>query len=280
MTAPTCPRRVFVDRELVPVRFWNNVIKFISDKSSWRCRCSHRCRRSCRCCCRHRCRRWHWQSARSSCRASSWVSSWFFGNFSAYWRFQTRWSRYYCCVGAVVMFYAHFVRRGLDRGRDADANHLLPADIFISRAGSDAGTVWPRDRSFLHRRRRCARHRCCRCRRCRCSHARRCQTRRTYATRRTQIVDQRREILLSVFQRSLTDRIEANDLLAATRLRPRHWDRSAPARISGYPVDRCFVLMRLSGRAIARWRGRVVTSTSKTSASLRCRRHGAVYEDR
>jgi len=59
------------------------------------------------------------------------------------------------------MLDAHFIRRGLDRGCDADADHLLPADTFASSNGS-VGPVRSRDRLIFVGQRRRTRHRCCR----------------------------------------------------------------------------------------------------------------------
>lgn len=169
------------------------------------------------------------------------------------------------------MLDPHLVWCSLDRGRDADADHLLPANTFAD-AGS-MGSVRSCNRLIVEYR-RCARRRRRHRRR-----TRRCQTRRTYATRRAQNVDQRRQILLPVVQRSLAYRIEAHDIVAAARLRPRYRDRSTTARISRYSIDRRLVLMRLGGRAVTRRCSRVLTAP-ETPASLRRRRHGAVYKDR
>lgn len=113
------------------------------------------------------------------------------------------------------MLDAHLVWCSLDRGRDADADHLLPANAFANDAGS-VGSIRSRSRSIVEYRRSTCRRRRHRRR------TRRCQTRRAYATRRAQNVDQRRQILLPVLQRSLAYRIEAYDIVAATCLRPRH----------------------------------------------------------
>lgn len=175
------------------------------------------------------------------------------------------------------MLDAHLVWCSLDRGRDADADHLLSANAFADDAGS-IGPVRPRGRSIVENRQRRRWRRARRRRRRHRRRTRRCQTRRAYSGR-AQNVDQRRQILLPVLQRFLAYRIEAHDVVAAVRLRPRYRDRSTAARISRYSVDRRFVLMRLGGRAVTcRWSH--VLTAPKTPTSLWRRRHGAVYKDR